>query len=77
MKRQSGVLAKNVFETLRPARLTKYQWQRMDPQRLHNELREVWALVTEHPGCTLRFIAKEVDVPLSRLHHYALNIHKI
>ncbi len=66
MKRQADVLAENVFEALKPARLTKYQWRQIDPQRLHNELREVWALVTKYPGCSLRFIAKEIDVPLSR-----------
>lgn len=54
------------FEALKPARLSKYQWRQMDPQRLHNELREVWALATEYPGCTLRFITKELDIPLSR-----------
>lgn len=55
-----------LFEALKPTRLTKYQWQQMDSQRLHNELREIWALVTENPGCTLRFIANELDVTLGR-----------
>lgn len=54
------------FEALKPKRLTKCQWQQMDPVRLHNEFREVWALVSVHPGCTLRFIAKELDISLSR-----------
>lgn len=59
-------LDKDLFERLKPARLTKHQWQQMDPLRLHNELRDVWALVTQHPGCTLRFIASELDVTLNR-----------
>ena len=54
------------FERLKPTRLTKYQWRQMNPQRLHNELREIWALVTKHPGCSLRFIANELDITLSR-----------
>lgn len=54
------------LEILKPARLTKYQWEQMDPQRLHNELRDVWALVTDNPGCSLRFIARQLDVPVSR-----------
>lgn len=54
------------FGRLKPTRLTKYQWRQMKTQRLHNELRDVWALVTQHPGCTLRFIANELDVTLSR-----------
>lgn len=54
------------FGRLKPARLTQYQWQQMKIKRLHNELRDVWALVTQHPGCTLRFIASELGVTLSR-----------
>jgi hypothetical protein len=54
------------FGRLKPTRLTKCQWQQMDPLRLHNELRKAWALVTQYPGCTLRFIANELDVTLSR-----------
>ncbi len=55
-----------VFDALKPARLGKYQWRQMDPQRTHNELCEIWALVTKYPGCTLRFIAKKLDISLSR-----------
>lgn len=42
--------AQAIFDALRPMRLGKYQWRQRDPQRLHNELREVWALVTKAPG---------------------------
>ena len=35
-------------------------------ERLHDELREVWALVTEQPGISLRAIAKELNVNLHR-----------
>ncbi len=54
------------FEKLKPTRMTKHHWRQMNPQRLHDELREVWALVTEHPGCSLRFIARKLDVTLNR-----------
>ena len=33
---------------------------------LNNELRDLWALVTEQPGITLREIAKELNVNLGR-----------
>ena len=35
-------------------------------ERLHYELRDLWALVTEQPGITLREIANELDVTLRR-----------
>ncbi len=38
----------------------------MDPQCLHDDLREVWALVTKRPGISLRVIAQELDVTVSR-----------
>ncbi|KKL71615.1 hypothetical protein LCGC14_2093110 [marine sediment metagenome] len=35
-------------------------------ERLHNNLRDLWALVTERPGISLREIAKELNVNLGR-----------
>ncbi len=42
--------------------ITYYQWQQMNKQRLHNDLREVWALVTERPGISLRKIGEKLDM---------------
>ena len=42
-------------------RLTQYQWQKMNQQRLHDDLRAVWALVTERPGISLRSIERELN----------------
>ena len=33
-------------------------------ERLHYELRDLWALVTEHPRISLQEIANELDVTL-------------
>ncbi len=44
------------------ARLTASQWQQMNKQRLHDDLREVWALVSEQPGISVRNIAKEMNI---------------
>ena len=35
-------------------------------ERLHNNLRDLWALVTDRPGISLRAIAKELNVNLHR-----------
>ncbi|KKL53858.1 hypothetical protein LCGC14_2271190 [marine sediment metagenome] len=42
--------------------ITYYQWQQMNKQRLHDDLREVWALVTERPGISLRAIGEKLNV---------------
>ncbi len=34
----------------------------MNQQRLHNDLREVWALVSERPGISLRTIGEKLDM---------------
>ena len=48
-------------------KLTQYQLNRTKEQRvrLHNNLRDLWTLVTERPGISLREIASELDVALS------------
>ncbi len=47
-------------------KLTQYQLNRMEEQRLHNNLRDLWALVTERPRISLREIAEELNVNLAR-----------
>lgn len=42
--------------------ITNYQWQQTDEHRLHNDLREVWALVSEQPGISLRKIGENLDM---------------
>ena len=38
------------------------EWQRIKQQRLHDDLREIWALVTEQPGISVRAIGRELDM---------------
>lgn len=42
--------------------ITQHQWKQMNQQRLHDDLREVWALVTERPGISLRAIEKKLNI---------------
>ncbi len=43
-------------------KLTNYQWQQMNKQRLHDDLRNTWALVSEQPGISLRKIGENLDM---------------
>ena len=47
-------------------RLTQYQWRQMNQQRLHDDLREVWAIVTERPGISTRAIGRELNTSHAR-----------